>query len=324
MKTKAKSIETKTKPLFTYIRSIDIETGKETDEDCWKNTGVWSIFENGDKKLKKEIKNFPTPDSFEGWPGEMWKVEEYDGEEVKCVSGRNVKYFPKTEVEENLREAKKKLIIEKYDPLSTLFAQFGELYFADGHRERSWNTHNITTLLGGYLPGHEGGLASMSYAHEQERQLSVNDRKIELSYRNAGTSCFIEFTEDGDFIARDYNVAFKNFSQEKPSYNELISLLEKAVKKLGSLEYSEKSNVFYGESFCYVPSFYREGDEQEPYKLTFELEFVPRREGKDDYQVWSGHPIYKKPKTAETIKPAKVWEILQEKFLQEISRKFID
>lgn len=320
-------MKTIARPALRHIKSIDKNTGETTTESCWKNSSVYSIFENCDPDLKKKIVSFPLSDTFEEWHRTEWKIDKYEGNEVRCVSGKNVKYFTKEEVEEYLNQKRNDAIIQEFDPISSFFEQFGHVHCVERNSFEGGSSLVVKSLKGGFLPGHEGGLKEMGYVNEVERSLVVNDNgRIELKIRDGGMLVFLGFDNNGNFTNRDYNVELQRFSQESPRLEEFFEKMKKTVKRLGELEYSSKTKAFYSQTHCYVPSFRKELVEgrQDPYEMEFSLEAVPKRDGKDDYQQWSGYPIYKKPKVTESLSPTKVWQILEENYLGEILQSFAE
>lgn len=309
---------------LTHLKTIEKSTGKETSDDCWKNSDVWSIFENRDAELKRKILEFPALDEFEDWPRTKWKIHSYEGDEVKCVSGKNVKYFNKTDIEERLAHERTEKLGETFDPVKSFFEQFGSVHDVQTHKEKDWFVYTVKTLTGGFLPGHEGGLSRMGCVNEQERTLNCTKNGITLKFHDVGVMSFLEFLPNGDFINREYNIPLQRYTQKAPDFSKMLEMLKKAVKDLGPLEYSEKTKKFYNQSFCYVPSFTKQIAEgrQDPYDMEFELLGIPKRHGKDDYQQYSGDTIFKKPANTVNLTPAQVWKKLEENELKHISEKF--
>jgi hypothetical protein len=281
------------------------------------DTDKWTTFLNADPQLKAEVLAIQPDNTFVAWPNETWTIEEYDGDEVKCSQGRNIKYFKREDVEEYQREQVKEKRNTSLNVFQKFFQIHGPLYREQTYKRDDYQIHKVDVLLSGNTP--KPGEMAFSGIMENEYEFVDSDSEITLKFKEHGNIAFMHFDDDGNFYNRDYNVKIQEFTQTKPDLQIFLQKFRDSVKALGPLQVSQKSDTLYGEDFCYIP-----WSETDQWGSEFELKKIPRRPGFSGYtyQRWKGESIIKKPTTVVTLSPEEVVKMLEEKFLADLLTKF--
>lgn len=254
----------------------------------------YTTFKNPNDVLKRKISEFKIDQNSVkiGWPRTEWNIVEWESEEVKCMNGRNVSYFPKEKVIDALKEQLEYERNQSFKPHDHFKEAFGVI---SSYSENGDYAHLLKLDLKGDIPfvGLDTDktldpLRVNFYTTFYDYSLSTYEG-IKLECGESGRSLSLYFNEDGNYVNRDYNLDMVNFECKDISPEIIMKKFEAMILKAKNLKRSK--NIFYNDEFCYVPYSY---DERGDHVLGVEI--VPARDEKS-YQMHSGRTIYKKPKT---------------------------
>lgn len=259
-----------------------IHRTKREKESSYDNT--YSTYRNPDEALRKEIQDFKIDETkiTLGWPEKDWTIVAYEGDEVKCKSGKNIHYFPLEEVKKAQKENHQYQLNQKYQAYKYFKQHFGivsELY-----RDKEYGGVHLTRidiqsgLSTGSLVGIERDLNPMNvefYGDEHEYDFRCYGDEIELEvnpYR--GTSMNLYFNKDGDYVNRDYNVDLNKYKQNDISPDVVLKAFEEKILSLGTLQYSH--GKYFSRKFCYIPFAY--SDENGGRDIKCGVELIPAQD----------------------------------------------
>lgn len=259
-----------------------------------KDSNRYSIFKNPNEELRKEISEYDPdiPYFIQGWPNKDWVIDTWETDEVKCVAGKNVMYFPRKDVEEFIINEKERLRNNKY-PAYKYFKQCFGVISRLNIGDRGYSSLSKLDLNNGMDIGAPVGIKqeinTMDVCgYDTFIEYSINPYYgLSFEASNHGRMLNIYFTKDGDFINRDYNEAIQDYKCEDISVDELLTQYREKLQEI-PVELEFFRGKYYSKDICYVPDF----DER---KETVHL-YYARRKASGMYQVSSGWSNYKKPK----------------------------
>jgi len=298
------------------LEYIKTERAKDSDYDDY------STFLNKDLDLIQKIKNHPKPTSFK-YTWEEWTIDSYEGDEVKCLSGKNVRYFSKEEVEEYVKKRFNDEINELYPPQSALVNQFFPLYcytnYKDKYRNENYENTHISILSSYSNVKAPKNWNLPRYMKGEDYSLTNKLDQIQFTYSLRGSGCWINYDEDGNFVNRDYNLALKTYNQEKPSFVDLYANLLMYIANLGHVEAGKNAkNTFFTQTHClkfYLNNELNDSKEE----LNFYIEKLPMREDGVSYKKEYGHgSIVKRPDQLFPLSPAEFLYVIEENFLKKL------
>lgn len=272
----------------------------------------YSIYKNPDPVLRKQIAEFKSEKNTitMGWPAVEWEIKKYVKDEVKCVRGKDVKYFPKAEVDEAITETLAYERNQKFQPHQYFKKHFGIVSYL-------WKAGNDITLVKLDLVKGYGMLGSDKpvdpltvQVYDTAYSYEVNDYEgIILSVEEHPEMMNIYFDADGNYVNRNYNLNLNTYETKDIHQKVVLDFFEKRILSIGKLEFA--SGKYFNAKFCYIPFV----DEK-----SVGVQRIPVRADKRSYQKQSGYPIYKKPSKTESktakellnhlheLKPAEYWK----------------
>jgi hypothetical protein len=278
--------------------------------------GNYTVYRNLNETLKSEIANFKVDTSTVslGWPPVEWTIEEQDGNEFKCVSGRDVKYINVNEVQEAIDEKLNTERNKKFQAYQYFTETFGIISNFQEYQGKPYNLSILDIKSAtdmGALVGMQRDLDTTSvnfYSSEFRYQFETyNALGIEMSV--VGTSMCLYFTPEGNFINRDYNVDLSSYESKIISPTIILEHLKSEIfKKVGNTGVVRKGNKFFTESNCFIIYNKMENEKQE---LDFGVEVIPVRGDGKSYQIHSGYTIHKRPEKADQSSPEELWAELE-------------
>lgn len=302
------------------VRTITEEMKLELLGVTGKESNTYSTWKNQDDELRKKIVNYPLDDFIIEWPRAKWNIDSYDGDDVKCVDGRNVKYFTRQEVDTMLKTQKEHNIAGDFNAPGLFLKQFGPLY-----KRIIWdNPYNNMEHYREYLTiiekpftfnsGVKGDL--MSYIKEYEFIYTGSKAEFKLEYRGGyGTTAFLNFDENGNFSNREYNIPMLQFKQEKVDPADMYAKFKQDFCNLGVITLNQKRNRIFTDEFCYHPYFWNEQNES---RFTLQGTKVQSPGVYKQYR----HKLERFPKTGTTTTAAEYWDEFEEKYLTTIKHIF--
>jgi hypothetical protein len=303
------------KPILTKLR---------TDKRSDSSSDVWTVFLNHDAALREAVLNVKPPTTFtSGWSRDKWTIDSYEGDEVKCTSGKNVKYFSKEEIEKIQHNLIKEDRIEKFNPFNKFFDQHGSLYRYQEYNDLNYSTKSIEALIGGESPGEESAdlpdlRSHMGMCSVNEYEFNITKTEFQLRFKEHCSTGFMEYTDEGDFVNRDYNQTLQLFTQEKPDILSIYTSFQDAILLLGSLEKTSASNILYSDNFCYVPFI-----NDDTWGIEFTLAKIPvRPDYPRTYQFDRGDTIFKKPAKTIVLTVDEVLSFIETEFTNKLAEKF--
>lgn len=270
--------------------------------------GNYTVYKNPNEKLKAEISNFkPDTTQFETYfPPATWVIGEKEGDEYRCTSGKNVQYFPVSEVEEKLKGSAEESRNKKFQAYSYFKDCFGTVSCLREYKGRPCHLSvlDITKAIPmGSIVGIGDDLdtTSVNFYNTEFRYEIETYQALGIEISAVGTSMCLYFTEEGDFINRDYNVDLSTYENRVISPSVILDEVKQLLKEdLGSSKVETDGKKFYTSKKCYIPYVKYDG-------IGFEV--IPVRSNGTSYQVYSGDPIYKKPADSK-LKPATIEDML--------------
>jgi hypothetical protein len=280
------------------------------------DSNSWSTFLNKNPTLVDAIVNYKHPTTFTLLNTE-WTIAEYEEEEVKCTSGRNVQYFPKSDIDDILNDRKKAALSKMYNPISEMLTQFGTLYNVSGGSDGINEYLTVKTVILDDISFPEG---SMWRANEMIRyrdfEYRDSTREISLKFSDYWQVCFVEYDNDGNFVCRDYNIKFKDYTQETAAFSDIIRKFNQAILNLGPL--SVQGTSFYNKDFffkAWLNCVWRDGQCSE-FEIT--IEKIPVRSDGYSYQKYRGETIYKVPQQSVIVEPSEVLATIERLYLNRL------
>jgi hypothetical protein len=235
----------------------------------------YSTFEIPDQDLKAQILNFKYDiTSFnEGWPDKEWKIESEDGDEYKCVSGRDIKYFKKEEVEEYLKDKKENAIISAFPADKHFKRMYGIVSKVSSYGGRPWRIEKLDILPYRDVLVKEGkseeeieqylkirrsgtGVDAVFYEHQYEVNGEASS-DLSLTHHKYGTSAMLQFKPDGTLFNREYNIALSEHEQVDVSTKPLLEYFSELIKNWKGVLWnpSGKTLRFFTNEEVYIPFF---------------------------------------------------------------------
>lgn len=282
----------------------------------------YTIYKNPNEDLKKAIQNFKSDQTHVemDWPPVIWKIDSYEGDEVKCSHKKNVKYFSVDEVKEALEEQHLSELNKAFPP---------EKYFKEcfGVITSLWSDKDYYTLKridlvasSGLLGGEVNNATSVNwYGNHDEFDIQCDEDEIKFEARvEGGSTMNLYFNTDGDFVNRDYNEDLNQFKNKDIHPNLALEHFKKLLmlKIKGRLQYC--NGRYYTNKFCYVPFCFKEEDD--PNKIEFGVEIIPARDKEGMSFKAYGQPAIKRPKNTE---PKTVVDLYND-LLGKLSPKFLE
>jgi len=284
-----------------------------------------TTFLNTDEKLKKEIADFKLDNVPKILYGE-WTIDEWEEKEVKCISGRDIKYVSREKVEKELEDILEYERNQKFQPTDHFKNVFGVLSYSFSHtidlshgclRMRNGNSitePKLETLTVKKLD--VDGFISIGDEVDKYNPLDINwltsAYEVSISYYHAivvqvakynSTGMGLHFDKNGDFVNRDYNIKLQEYVQQDIP---LITVLEQweTIMRAALPETLMKSkNKYFTDDVCLIPT---QTDDRNEYE--FGVTVHPAI-GDDKYQIDSGYKIHKKPKRLVEVS---IDELIQE------------
>lgn len=301
-----------------------------------EDSNTHHIFENPNAELKKQIQdyltNYKSKEIKMGWPSKTYTVGELEGDEYRCTEGKNVTYFNKKEVEENLEEQK----LYDMNLQFNVFHHFADIFGTISHANVVKGRAKIETLIPNYekLNGfsmdgsyHPKSLAFFGDYYEREFSYSSYYDRYELKITKgpsvAGINMF--FNKEGNIVNRDYNFKLQDF---EPGIYDASSQIEELLNELaahGDMEYVDKTKRLFGKDIA-ICLYCPDDDDDDDNEIRFSAVIYKRRKHSEDisYRNDNNHKkVIKKPTkteklTSEQVK-IKILQFIPEDFL----KKFI-
>lgn len=256
-----------------------------------------TIYKNIDLDLKKEIANFTCDLNTipMGFPVEDWTIGEKDGNEYKCINGKNVKYFPIEEVEECRTLHLETMLNKKYLAYKYFKDTYGIIHSYSKNNKLLILDLTDTIKFDGI--NYELNTMSVnSYYHLFNYGISTY-MGIYIKPEVRGINMSLYFTPEGDFINRDYNINLSDFTQEygEPAviFDDFKNLI---FKEIGEKTLEYKNGKYFTNDVCYTLA------DTDDIGIRFH-----KRIRDDHYQYRSGSKIIKKPKKTEIRTKDDLW-----------------
>jgi hypothetical protein len=278
--------------------------------------GNYTVYRNLNESLKAEIANFKVDTSTVslGWPPIEWTIQERDGNEFKCVSGRDVKYINVNDVEEAIEEKLTTERNKKFQAYQHFTKTFGVISNLREYEGKPWRLSILDIKSAtdmGALVGMESELDTTSvnfYSSEFQYEFDTY-HTIGIKMNLVGTSMCLYFTPEGDFINRDYNVDLSSYETKTISPTIMLEHLKSEIfKKVGNTGVVRKGNKFFTDKYCFIPYNKMNNENQEP---DFGVKIIPVRHDGKSYQIESGHTIHKRPEKIDQSSPEELWKELE-------------
>jgi hypothetical protein len=294
--------------------------GKRGLDESYKDT--YSIYKNPNEDLKKAIQNFKSDETTVemDWPPQIWKIDAYEGDEVKCSYKKNVKYFPIEEVKEALEEQHLSKLNEQFPPEKYFKECFGVITSTYSDKD-SYTLHRLDLVAGaGLLGGKIDNATSVNwYGNQDTFEIWSQEDEIKFEARvEGGSTMNLYFNTDGDFVNRDYNENLDEFKNKDIHPSIALEHFKKMLflKIKGRLQHH--NGKFYTNKFCYIPFCYKEEDD--PNKIEFGVEIIPARDKEGMSFKAYGQPAIKRPKNTES----KTVEDLYTHIVGQLTPKFVE
>ena len=266
----------------------------------------YSIFKNPLEELKKEIANFKIKRNTVtlGWPAVKWTIESHEPDtdgDIKCINGKNIHYFPKSEVDEALEEQLKEARNKKYEAFNYFTEAFGIVAQINDYQLKIINLKNMFDM--GKALGFEGGHSNTTRV---EFYGGFYDYKLEsyaydgISMASYGESMNLYFNEDGDFVNRDYNQKLIDYECRDIKPSEFVEVFKNSLRKeYKDVIFEEIKGKYYSDKVLLIPFQYDKDEDNRDSAFGFYT--YPKHEYlKDTYKIY-GESAKKKPK-AEGVK----------------------
>lgn len=286
----------------------------------------YSIFRNPLEELKKKVANFKiSKDTVTlGWPSVKFTIESHESDadgDIKCLNGKNIHYFPKSEVDKALGEKLKEARNAKFKAFEYFREAFGIVSYINEYQLKIINLKNMFDMskaLGG-----EGGFSKTTggfYDYKLETYYYTG-----ISMHSHGESMNLFFTEDGDFINRDYIQKLVDFECKDIKPSELVEKFKNHLRKdyKGSI-FEEVRGKYYSDKAVFIP-FQHNGDEDSRDNGAFGFDIIPKHKYlKDTYKKYC-KPAIKKPKAeGEKYTLEQVIDRLLDSLSDELKNKLSD
>lgn len=205
---------------------------------------TYTIFNNPNTRIKEELKNFNIDNTEVEMfnPSGLWKIVEWEENEVKCTQGGNIYYFPRKNIEDAL---KLKLNNDKIKQIPA-----GKLFFDCYNTLSKYNNdpkseyETLTILTVGKIKDREDLILQKTY------HISTY-HGYELHFTEYNNGCNIEFDDNGDFIV-GYN-SFELFEHKYISPKIIFENFEKHFDKFKKMAFQYSKGIYFTEKICYVP-----------------------------------------------------------------------
>ncbi len=279
-----------------------------------QGSDTWHVFENPDKRLKKEISSFK-PDNTSvmlGWPEQSWKIVKYNENDVECKSGKNTHFFEKKEIEEALRDKTLDDINKKFDITEHFEKMFGTLskivVTPNRIKLSKFDMEQYIDPLRKDFGRSTTGVEM--YSNFYHFKTSSGSDEIELKIEGPyGESMCTYFNPEGDIVNRQYNQDFENWVRQDMSAKPLLDRFKQHVLEVGEL--GRSNSKFFNDKFCYIPRLINDSN------ICIE---VIKHKYEDKYQNRSGDTTHKKPKKLTPTNPQEfldyVMSLASENFLK--------
>lgn len=322
-----------------YVIGTILEQGIITSND---KGDPHTIFLNPNEKRKKEIRETPLPLEINldfGWPKDpVWKIDSYEGNEVKCVEGRNVKYINKEEALERQEDAWKQKIEKTYNAQMDFFDIYGTIYLIGWDKSvyKSYYKDIMETIDYSSCKNEEeikqmkerakmirnDSMFEVHFEYDQPDNFKeLYDHDLSLKYSEHWKTFFINYDKEGNFVNRDYNTKIQDYTQEKIPFQTVYDRFKKFILSFGEVGYTEKGNKFFIKDYCMEPYIGHEWRTDTDNPLEFYITFHPRLQGSEGVYKRHRNPSIKRPKNLLFMKSKNFLELLENKYLGEILRK---
>lgn len=259
----------------------------------------YSIYKNPDPQLREEIKNFKIDSSKVtlGWPEKEWTIAEYEGDEVKCTAGRDVKYFPLEEIKRALQNNLEYQRNQKYFPHNYFKKGFGIISFLSKY-EGGMTLKKIDLSDGSSLGKFVGATITMNptkvecYETFYDYEVRKSDNQLYMRASVSGRLMNLYFNDDGDYVNRNYNENLNYYKCEDISPTIVVEHFMKELKKL-SKSFIFGGGKYYTEKYCIKP--YGHNADENHRETEFGVELHPVRPDGITYKQYRG-TTYKLPK----------------------------
>lgn len=277
-----------------------------------EGSNTYSVYENPNKELKKQISEFQ-PDLSEiemGWPPLKWTIVEQDGDEYKCQSGRDIKYFKVDDVNKAIEEQKEKqrnkqfLAFEHFKPCFGIISYYkknDDLKILD-------LTKGMST---GALVGMNTNIDTMSveaYFSEFNYEIKTYS-EIALDINVYGQNMKLHFTPEGDFTNRDYNIRLDEYEQKIISPTVILQDLKELMQSAVGNSFEYANGKFFTNRMCVLPFNYAK-DEDEDGSNMFGIKIAKIRNDGKTFQIETGCTIHKKPVKTEEKTFEDLWNYI--------------
>ena len=273
-----------------------------------ENEGNYTVYKNPNEKLKPEIASYKpeTAQFVTYFPPATWVIGEKEGDEYRCTSGKNVQYFPVSQVEENLKRSTEEARNKKYQAFNYFKDCFGTVSYLQEYEGRPWCL-SVLDITEGIAMGSVVGMGteidttSVNFYNTEFRYQKETYQALGIKIDAVGTTMCLYFTEEGDFINRDYNVDLSAYENRVITPSIILDEVKQLIKEdLGNLNIETDGKKFYTSKKCYIPYVKSSG-------IGFTV--IPARSNGTSYQLYSGETIHKKPADSK-LKPATVEDML--------------
>jgi len=281
--------------------------------------GEYSTFLNKDASLVQTILNYPEVKTFD-YLWEKWTIDSYDGDEVKCTCGRDIKFFSKEDVDKYVKTTLKSELEQKFRPDKAFTSQFSPIYCDSSHRY-DYIDHNTTSRSISIIPHDETEMFGVWERGQifkiEEYNMSDGADELTMKYSFSWRMVFITYDKDANFVNRDYNIRLQDYGQKKPSFAVFYSQLLSNIASLGPVERTKNSiNTFFNQTHCL--KVYLVDDIDKRNEVSFFIEKIPLRYDGVSYQKRSGYPVIKRPIKLESITTEDFLDLLETNFLKKM------
>jgi len=261
------------------------------DPEDRSSGGTYAIFKNPNIDQKNKIVNYNIKNKTFFSKGFKWTVDSYEGDEVKCINGKNTFYFSKLEVDERLNDIRKSEINIEFIPYKSFKESYGivsSLEEGAGYLNlRRLDFNEFADVLNS--PDYRGVACYKSYHEINVRNCPSYGPSFKYELDQYEMMDF-HFTLEGDFINRNYNLDLHNFNDYDRNIIQLGILKFKEYLKTYT-EFTFYKDCFYFKEFMLKAYLKNDNDRIEIGLLKIE----EREHAPGTYQRWSREKIYKKP-----------------------------
>lgn len=271
-------------------------------------SNTFTVYRNPNEELRQQISSFNVDRSFfEEWNGTRWEIGEAEDGEIRCTSGKNVKYFSHEEVDIFLEEKAEHERNQKFPAYKYFKDCFGVISNIVEYENYPWRLRIIDLIDASRFLSDDREIDTTG-VNFYFNFFNYEFKGLGLDVRPSGNSLALFFTKDGDFINRDYNENLSYFTNEVISPTRMLETLKNKImeKTQGKLERSK--GKFFMDDCCIIP--YNYAKEPDSKSIEFGVEIIPIRSDGKSYQLYSGYPIHKKPANVETSNFQELWEIV--------------